>query len=63
MRLSTLFLAAAVSVSPAAASGLGAIEMNRPFPDLVLPDLETGEPTSIARFRGERVVLQVFASW
>ena len=63
MRVSTLFLAAVLSMSPALAASLGAIEMDRPFPDILLPDLETGQPSSLAVFKGERVVLHVFASW
>jgi peroxiredoxin len=34
-----------------------------PFPVLALPDLEHGRPTSLADFRGRKLVLQVFASW
>jgi hypothetical protein len=39
------------------------LEVGSRFPDLVLPSLEDGSPTSIADYRGERVVLHVFASW
>ena len=39
------------------------LEVGKPFPDLVLPALEDGRPLSIADFKGERVVLHVFASW
>jgi len=39
------------------------IAEGRRFPDLRLPRLETGEPGSIADYRGERLVLHVFASW
>lgn len=63
MRVFTILFVAALSLFPAQAAGMGNIEMNRPFPDILLPDLETGQPSSIARFKGERVVLQVFASW
>ena len=38
-------------------------ELDRPFPDIVLPALGGAEPMSIADFRGQKVVLQVFASW
>ena len=40
-----------------------AIEVGRPFPNLVLPSLEDGSPSSIARFRGQKTLLHVFASW
>ncbi len=33
------------------------------FPDLVLPSLEDSRPVSLAEFRGEKVILHVFASW
>jgi len=55
--------AAAVFGSAASAQGLGRIEPGEPFPDLLLPAMEDGEPTSIADLRGRKVVLHVFASW
>lgn len=45
------------------AQGLGLIKKGEPFPDLVLPSMEDGSPTSIRDFRGQRVMLHVFASW
>ena len=39
------------------------IEVGRPFPALVLPSLDGGAPASIARFRGKKTLLHVFASW
>ena len=33
------------------------------FPDIALPSLADGSPTSIADFRGQKVIMQVFASW
>ena len=33
------------------------------FPELTLPDCEDGRPTSLADFRGKRVLLHLFASW
>jgi len=35
----------------------------QPFPDLLLPDAETGRATSVADYRGRKLVLHVFASW
>ena len=40
-----------------------ALAVGRPFPDLTLPALEDGRPISIREFRGQKVILQVFASW
>ena len=34
-----------------------------PFPDVVLPSYEDGTPMSISQFRGQRVLLHIFASW
>lgn len=34
-----------------------------PFPTLALPSLDDGRPTSVADFRGQKVILHVFASW
>lgn len=33
------------------------------FPTLSLPSLEDGRPASIADFRGQKIILHVFASW
>lgn len=41
----------------------GYIKPGDQFPELVLPDLQTGEPNSITRYRGKKVLLHVFASW
>jgi hypothetical protein len=40
-----------------------AIEVGKPFPDLILPSLEDGSPSSIVQFRGKKTLLHVFASW
>lgn len=37
-------------------------ESGQEFPNLVLPDLE-GRPMSITGFRGQRMILHIFASW
>lgn len=37
-------------------------KVDEPFPDVVLPTID-GEPSSIAQFRGTKVVLHIFASW
>jgi hypothetical protein len=35
----------------------------RRFPLLVLPDLKSGQPASLADFRGRKTVVHIFASW
>jgi hypothetical protein len=39
------------------------LEAGQPIPEVVLPALDDGRPMSISDFRGEKVVLHVFASW
>ena len=39
------------------------IAEGKPFPAIALPALSDGRPASIADFRGEKLVLHVFASW
>ncbi|MEE9217567.1 MAG: hypothetical protein V3U98_00715 [Acidobacteriota bacterium] len=39
------------------------LRVGQPFPALVLPGLEDGRPLSLADFRGQKVLLHVFASW
>ena len=40
-----------------------AIEVGRPFPNLVLPSLADGRPSSLVQYRGKKILLHVFASW
>ena len=54
-------LACAVTVAPAAPSL--PFEVGAPFPDIVLPSLEDGRPTTVADFAGRKLALHVFASW
>lgn len=39
------------------------IEVGRPFPELILPRLDNGQPGSMADFLGRKVILTIFASW
>ena len=50
------------SLSPAAATTPLLREGAR-FPDLLLPDLESGELKTLKAFRGKKVLLLNFASW
>lgn len=38
-------------------------EVGEPFPEVALPTLDDGSLTTMAAFRGEKVILHVFASW
>ncbi|MEM8994680.1 MAG: hypothetical protein AAGF23_07795 [Acidobacteriota bacterium] len=51
------FIALQPQPAPAAA-----LDVGDEFPDLVLPSL-SGEPLSIAAFRGQKVAMHVWASW
>ncbi|HIF31475.1 MAG: hypothetical protein ABGX07_08700 [Pirellulaceae bacterium] len=39
------------------------LEVGKPHPDFVLPDIATGEARRLSDFRGQKVVLIHFASW
>jgi len=41
----------------------GGLEVGQSFPGIKLPSLEDGRPRSLADFRGQKLVLHVFASW
>ena len=65
-RTTTLFagLLLLASTTPLdASSSAPRIEQGLPFPSIVLPALDGGRPASLADFRGEKVVLHIFASW
>lgn len=40
-----------------------AFQVGKPFPTLSFPTLDDGRPSSVADFRGKRLILHVFASW
>lgn len=40
-----------------------AVQVGEPFPVLELPRLADGQPDSLANYRGQKVLLHVFASW
>lgn len=39
------------------------IRIGEPFPELVLPGMEDGDPRSITGYRGKKIILHMFASW
>lgn len=57
-----LIVATLVGTSPVAGQNVD-ISVGAPFPEMLLPSMEDGKPLSIADFRGEKVMLHVFASW
>lgn len=61
----TVVLAACATEPPAPGdtSRRSPFQVGQPFPDLTLPALDDGRPASIRDYRGQKVVLHVFASW
>jgi len=51
-----------VAASPSDA-GAYELKVGQPFPNLVLPSLSNGSPLSLAAFRGQKVILHIWASW
>ena len=51
------------SMAAGAAAQPHGFRVGEPVPDLVLPSAEDGSPLSLADYRGEKLVLHVFASW
>lgn len=45
------------------ASNAGRLEIGESFANLTLPSLDDGRPRSLADFRGQKVILHIFASW
>ncbi len=60
--LSILVPLLSVLGSPALGAATWEPRVGEPFPDLALPTLE-GSAKSISDFRGQKVILHVFASW
>jgi len=66
MRSFLLFTLAAMTISvgdTVAKPPSAEFKVGEPFPSLVLPSLADGKPLSLAQFRGEKVILHIFASW
>ena len=57
-----LVIAMSILVFGTTAAEAAPIEIGKPVPDLVLPTLD-GQPKSLADFRGQKVLLHIFASW
>lgn len=49
--------------APALQGGPVRFEVGKPFPEIALPSLNDGALTSLAAFRGKKIILHVFASW
>lgn len=58
-----LMLSASSSEAQRAGPPDHGFEVGEPFPHLSFPTLEGEDRTSLADFRGQKVILHVFASW
>jgi len=63
LSIGALFLLSCGSPMNVSAPSDVAIEVGRPFPNLVLPSLGDRRPSSLVQYRGKKVLLHVFASW
>jgi len=57
--LVTLLMGKATTANPRPVG----FEVGQAFPNWVLPSLENGRPLSLAQFRGQKLILHIFASW
>ena len=64
MRLTFLLALILMTTTNATAQRPGpGFEVGEPFPNIAFPSVDGGEPRSISDFRGQKVVLHIFASW
>jgi len=43
--------------------GAADLKSGQPFPEIVLPTLADGKPGALSQFRGNKLILHIFASW
>ena len=65
MRQNLIFLLVAilVLVAPQSVKAQPKFKVGDSFPNLQLPSLHTGVADSIENYRGQKLILHVFASW
>lgn len=40
-----------------------ALEVGKPFPIILLPRMDDGQPDTIVNYRGQKLIMHIFASW
>ena len=60
--ISVLLILIMVEVTSAKPESAG-FKVGQAFPNLILPSLEDEHPLSLAQFHGQKLILQIFASW
>ena len=58
-----ILLIAASVVAPARGEPPSGPKPGDPYPSYLLPSLRSGDPLSVAHFRGKKILLLQFASW
>ena len=51
------------SVHAQTSTPMPTLTVGEPFADVVLPSLVDGSPMALSQFRGQKVILHIFASW
>ena len=49
--------------APSRSSDAAEFHEGQMFPTTVFPSLDGGRPSSVGDFRGQKLILQIFASW
>lgn len=53
----------AIGMTNSTATAQTPFKVGEPFPEVYFPSVADGEPMSVRDFRGQKVMLHVFASW
>jgi len=61
--LVSVTIAVSISWAQVPASPETGLEIGQPFPTMAFPAIEDGQPRSITEFRGQKLILHIFASW
>ncbi|MBW7995689.1 MAG: hypothetical protein FVQ81_03765 [Candidatus Glassbacteria bacterium] len=63
LRIAVVLLSTLLLGMTSFVAGAPRIAVGEPFPDLPFPSLDDGRPLSVAAYRGQKLVLHIFASW
>ncbi len=60
--LAVLLLKSSAVAQPAPIESMS-LEVGRPFPIILLPRMNDGLPDTIVNYRGQKIIMHIFASW
>jgi hypothetical protein len=63
MKLKLLLLALISGLVLPVRAAAAEFKAGDPFPTITLPRIDDGQASSLAQFRGQRLMLHIFASW